>query len=65
MSKKRKLKKIVRKFLFSNINSEETLKKPSCGRVDRASAAEEEDFGLIPGRCKPKTIKIGIHSFPA
>ena len=37
----------------------------SRGRVDRASATEAVDSGLIPGRVKPKTIKIGIHSFPA
>ena len=39
--------------------------KPICGRVDRASATEAVDLGLIPGWVKPKTIKIGIHSFPA
>ena len=37
----------------------------SNGRVDRASATEAVDTGSIPGRVKPKTIKIGIHSFPA
>ena len=35
------------------------------GRVDRASATEAVDTGSIPGRVKPKTIKIGIHSFRA
>ena len=35
------------------------------GRVDRASATEAVDTGSIPGRVKPKTIKIGIYSFPA
>ena len=35
------------------------------GRVDRASATEAVDSGSIPGLVKPKTIKIGIHSFPA
>ena len=35
------------------------------GRVDGASATEAVDSGSIPGRVKPKTIKIGIHSFPA
>ena len=42
--------------------------RPSCassGRVDRASATEAVDLGSIPGRDKPKTIKIGIYSFPA
>ena len=34
-------------------------------RVDRASATEAVDTDSIPGRVKPKTIKIGIHSFPA
>ena len=35
------------------------------GRVDRASASETVELGSIPGRVKPKTIKIGVHSFPA
>ena len=35
------------------------------GRMDRAFATEAVDAGSIPGRVKPKTIKIGIHSFPA
>ena len=35
------------------------------GRVDRASATETIDSGSITGRVKPKTIKTGIHSFPA
>ena len=35
------------------------------GWVDRASATESVDSGSIPGRVKPKTTKIGIHSFPA
>ena len=39
--------------------------KPISGRVDRASATETVDLGSIPSRVKPKTIKIGIHSFPA
>ena len=39
--------------------------KPISGRVDRASATEAVDSGSTPGRVKPKTIKIGIHSFPA
>ena len=38
---------------------------PISGRVDRGSATEAVDTGSIPGRVKPKTIKIGIHSFPA
>ena len=38
---------------------------PTNGRVDRASATEAVDSDSIPGRVKPKTIKIGIHSFPA
>ena len=37
----------------------------SFGRVDRASATAMIDLGLTPSRVKPKTIKIGIHSFPA
>ena len=35
------------------------------GREDRASATDAVDLGSIPGRVKPKTIKIGIHSFTA
>ena len=42
-----------------------TNNEPISGRVDRASATEEVDWGSIPGRVKPKTIKFGIHSFPA
>ena len=38
---------------------------PISGRVDRASATEAVDSGSIPGRVKPKTIRISIHSFPA
>ena len=38
---------------------------PISGRVDRAFAAEAVDLGSIPGWVKPKTIKIGIHSFLA
>ena len=34
-------------------------------QVDRASATETVDISTIPGRIKSKTIKIGIHSFPA
>ena len=30
-----------------------------------ASATEAVDFGWIPCRVTPKTIKIDIHSFPA
>ena len=39
--------------------------QPISGRVDRASATEAVDSGSVPSRVKPKTIKIGIHSFPA
>ena len=35
------------------------------GRVDGGSATEAIDSGLIFDRVKPKTIKIGIHNFPA
>ena len=31
--------------------------------MNRASATEVVDVGSIPGSVKPKTIKIGIHSF--
>ena len=39
--------------------------QPISGQVDRASAAEAADSGSIPSRVKPKTIRIGIHSFRA
>ena len=39
--------------------------EPISGRVDRTSAAKTIESGLIPGRAKPKTMQIGIHSFPA
>ena len=38
---------------------------PISGQVERASATETVDSGSIPRRAKPKTIKIGIYSFPA
>ena len=38
--------------------------KPICSRVDRASAAKTVYSGSIPVRVKPKTGKIGIHSYP-
>ena len=50
--------------LFFNNNSY-IFQKPISGRVDRASATEAVDSSSIPGQVKPKTIKIGIHSFPA
>ena len=36
---------------------------PIDDRVDRASATETVDGGLILSWVKPKTIKLGIHSF--
>ena len=39
--------------------------EPISGRVDKASATETVAWGSIPGRVKPKTIKIDIHSFSA
>ena len=38
---------------------------PVSGRVKSASATETIDLDSIPGQVKPKTIKIGIHSYPA
>ena len=35
------------------------------GRVDGASVTEAVNPVLIPVRVKPKTIRIGIHNFPA
>ena len=37
---------------------------PFSGIVNRASATETIDSGLIPGRVKLKTKKIGIHWLP-
>ena len=48
--------------LFFNTNLY-IFQKPISGRVDRASVTEAVDSSSIPGRAK--TIKIGIHSFPA
>ena len=36
---------------------------PISVRVDKASVTETVNLGSIPGRVKPKTIKIGTHSF--
>ena len=57
----------ISKFLSKRVDSSMYVSydKPISGRVDRASATEAVDTGSIPGRVKPKTIKIGIHSFPA
>ena len=38
--------------------------QPIGGQVDKATVTETVDSGSIPGRVKPKIIKIGIHSFP-
>ena len=38
---------------------------PISSQVDRASATEAVDSGSIPNQVKPRTIKKGIHSFPA
>ena len=40
------------------------MNKPISGQAKRASAAKTVDSGSIPGRVKPKSINIGIHSFP-
>ena len=39
--------------------------QPISPQMDRASATETADLGSILHRVKPKTIKTGIHSFPA
>ena len=39
----------------------ECLDVPISGQVDRVSATETEDVDSIPGRVKPKAVKIGIH----
>ena len=40
------------------MNNEEIIVQTISGRVDRASATETVDSGSIPGRVKPKTIKL-------
>ena len=39
--------------------------EPIRGWEDKASAAETVDSGSIPGLVKPKSAKVGFHSFPA
>ena len=39
------------------------LKKSIGGRVDRVSATETVDLGSIPGRVKPKAIKMILTAF--
>ena len=39
--------------------------EPISGRMDGAPAVETIDAGSITAWVKPKTRKIGIHSFPA
>ena len=39
--------------------------QPINSRGHRAFATETLEVGSIAGRVKPKTIKIGIHGFPA
>ena len=56
----------VTTYHFKNFTlSQFPFDKPISGQVDSAFATETVDSGLIPGRVKPKTIKIGIYSFPA
>ena len=38
---------------------------PISSRMDRSSATKTIDVGLIPDQVKSKTIKSGLHSFPA
>ena len=54
-------KQINQNLIKNNNNNKITIS----GRVDRASATETVKSGSIPARIKPKTMKIGIHSFPA
>ena len=51
-------------FVFFGKNSNKR-KQPISGRVDRASATKSVDSDSIPSPIKPKTMKIGIHCFPA
>ena len=56
---------LVMRITFERFSFFFATRQPISGRVDRASATEMVDTGSIPGRVKSKTIKIGIHSFPA
>ena len=47
-------------FLFYDLLTNDVIS----GRVDRSSATKTVDLGLILDWVKPKTLKIGIHSFP-
>ena len=52
-------------FELQSISNAEISTVTVSGRVDKASATETVTSGSIPDRVKPKTMKIGIHSFPA
>ena len=49
----------------SSIVGMEKLEGGNNGRVERASVTEMVDSISVSGRVEPKSIKIGIHNFPA
>ena len=51
-----KLKSFLSNFSFQSVVQIQ-ISKPSSGQVDRVSATEAVDSGLIPSRVKPKTIR--------
>ena len=53
------------RYFYRNLQGIPLVCKPIAHRVDKASATETIDLGLISGRVKPKATNIAIHSFPA
>ena len=53
--------------IFNDTVKEKTIQqlKQTSGRVDKEYATETVNSGSIPSRVKPKTLKIGIHSYPS
>ena len=53
----------LRPYMLSIVNFKRTAVY-STRTVDRVFATKTVNSGSIPGRVKPKTTKIDIHSFP-
>ena len=56
---------VIVKLSSANVGRTQNKQAKDQAISGRASATEAVDSDSIPGRVKPKTIKIGIHSFPA
>ena len=52
-------------ILNLNLKIKNKMNESNPSRVHTACATETVDSGSIPGRLKPNTMKISIHSFPA